>query len=30
MLFMGGYTAPGDFWPLMSKDITFHSFYEDK
>ena len=26
--FMGGYAAPGDFRPLMDKDITLHSFYQ--
>ena len=26
--FMGGYDAPGDFRPLMDKDITLHSFYQ--
>jgi NADPH:quinone reductase-like Zn-dependent oxidoreductase len=25
---MGGYDAPGDFRPLMDKDITLHSFYQ--
>jgi NADPH:quinone reductase-like Zn-dependent oxidoreductase len=28
--FMGGYAAPGDFRPLMNKDITLHSFYEGR
>jgi NADPH:quinone reductase-like Zn-dependent oxidoreductase len=27
---MGGYAAPGDFRPLMNKDITLHSFYEGR
>ena len=26
--FMGDYAAPGDFRPLMDKDITLHSFYQ--
>ena len=26
--YMGGYSAPGDFRPLMDKDITLHSFYQ--
>jgi NADPH:quinone reductase-like Zn-dependent oxidoreductase len=28
--YMGGYAAPGDFRPLMNKDITLHSFYEGR
>jgi NADPH:quinone reductase-like Zn-dependent oxidoreductase len=28
--FMAGYAAPGDFRPLMNKDITLHSFYEGR
>jgi NADPH:quinone reductase-like Zn-dependent oxidoreductase len=26
--YMGDYSAPGDFRPLMDKDITLHSFYQ--
>ena len=26
--FMGGYAAPGDFRPVMDKEITLHSFYQ--
>jgi NADPH:quinone reductase-like Zn-dependent oxidoreductase len=28
--YMGDYAAPGDFRPLMNKDITLHSFYEGR
>src|SRR5260370_17891608 len=28
--FMGGYAAPGDFRPLMNKDITLHIFSEGR
>jgi NADPH:quinone reductase-like Zn-dependent oxidoreductase len=28
--FMGGSAAPGDFRPVMNKDITLHSFYEGR
>jgi NADPH:quinone reductase-like Zn-dependent oxidoreductase len=28
--YMADYAAPGDFRPLMNKDITLHSFYEGR